>query len=91
MINVLYDSQTFTGQKFGGISEYFNTLITCHDDSYEALISGRVSNNIYVPNFDCAMRPFFPEKQFKGKLKLMKLINRRDDKKFIQNETAYDL
>ena len=37
------------------------------------------------------MRPFFPETQFKGKLKLMKLINRRDDKKYIQNEAAYDL
>ena len=91
MIKVLYDSQTFTGQKFGGISEYFNTLITCHDASYEPIISGRVSNNIYVPNFDWSMRPLFPEKQFKGKLKLMKFINRRDDKRHIQNESGYDL
>ena len=91
MNKVLYDSQTFTGQRFGGISEYFNTLITCHDASYEPLVSGRVSNNIYVPNFDCAMKPFFPEKQFKGKLKLMKFINRRNDKKHIQNESEYDL
>ena len=91
MIKVLYDSQTFTGQRFGGISEYFNTLITCHDASYEPMISGSVSNNIYVPNFDCAMKPFFPEKQFKGKLKLMKFINRMDDKKHIQKESEYDL
>lgn len=91
MIKVLYDSQTFTGQRFGGISEYFNTLITYHDDTYGPLISGRVSNNIYIPNFDCAMKPFFPDRQFKGKLKLMKLLNRRDDRKYVQNEAAYDL
>lgn len=91
MLKVLYDSQTFTGQKFGGISEYFNTLITCHDDSYDALVSGRVSNNIYVPNFECAMRPFFPDKQFKGKLQLMKAINRSDDRKHIRRESEYDL
>ena len=91
MIKVLYDSQTFTGQRFGGISEYFNTLITCHDASYEPMISGSVSNNIYVPNFDCAMKPFFPEKQFKGKLKLMKFINRMNDKKHIHKESEYDL
>ena len=91
MIKVLYDSQTFTGQRFGGISEYFNTLITCHDNTYEPVVSGRVSNNIYVSNFRCAMRPFFPEKQFKGKLQLMKAINCRDDRKQIQKEDTYDL
>ena len=69
----------------------FNTLITCHDDTYEPVISGRISNNIYVPNFDCKMRPFFPDRQFKGKLKLMKAINRRDDKKHVLNESEYDL
>ena len=91
MMKVLYDSQTFTGQRFGGISEYFNTLITCHDDSYDPIISGSVSNNIYVPNFDCAMKPFFPDTEFKGKLKLMKFINRMNDKKHIRNESEYDL
>ena len=91
MIKVLYDSQTFTGQRFGGISEYFNTLITCHDNSYDAVVSGRVSNNIYASNFNCAMRPFFPEVQFKGKLQFMKTINRWDDRNHIRNESYYDL
>ena len=91
MITVLYDSETFTGQRFGGISEYFSTLITCHDESCRPVVSGRLSNNIYVPKFDCAMKPFFPDISFKGKMHLMRAVNRRDDRKYIQNQSGYDV
>ena len=88
-MKILYDSQTFTGQRFGGISGYFDKLITNRGDFYDYQISGRVSNNIYIPKFS-DMKPFFDGVNFKGKLKLMKAINRRSDKKAIQKED-YDV
>ena len=88
-MKILYDSQAFTGQKFGGISGYFNQLITHHQGLFDYSVSGKVSNNIYAGNFS-SMKPFFDDRSFKGKLKLMKLINRSDDKKAIQKED-YDI
>lgn len=88
-MKLLYDSQAFTGQKFGGISGYFNQLIMHHQGFFDYAVSGKVSNNNYAGNFS-SMKPFFDDKSFKGKLKLMKMINRRDDKKAILKE-EYDL
>ena len=64
-MKVLYDSQTFTGQRFGGISGYFNELITNSGDNFDYEVSGRVSNNIYVSSFS-SMKPFLMERSLRG-------------------------
>lgn len=47
MIEVLYDHQIFTLQKFGGISRYFYELYCNAENNYRAELSLRFSDNEY--------------------------------------------
>jgi glycosyltransferase involved in cell wall biosynthesis len=78
-IKVLFDYKIFSIQKYGGISRYFFELIEYFgkDREVSANVSLLVSNNyymsksIYIKHFK-----FFPDIEFKGKYKIMSLIDK---------------
>ena len=75
-MNVLYDHQAFSMQKFGGISRYFYELINHLDSDISYKLPIYFSNNFYIQNKDVSNhRCFFPSKDFKGKSKILGLIN----------------
>ena len=78
MLNVLFDSQIFSMQVFGGGSRYYYELIR-HLSKLEDLRIGiniRYSNNSYIPdNGLFRHRNFFPNRHFPGKHALMEHLN----------------
>lgn len=87
-MKVLYDSEAFL-QPFGGISRYYYNLLSNHGSLFDYTVSGKYSNNIYAPKIS-SLKPFFPDKDFKGKHGLMKRFNAAADRKAILKED-YDL
>jgi glycosyltransferase involved in cell wall biosynthesis len=78
-IKVLFDHQTFSLQKFGGISRYFCELMKNlpKDITYEN--SGLYSNNIYLQeNFKGLYKSFFSGTEFKGKKTAINFPNKID-------------
>lgn len=78
-MKILYDHQTFTLQKYGGISRYFYELISefYKMENIETAVSLVVSNNHYISDkkfvnyFD-----ILPNLQFRGKHRLFNLVNK---------------
>ena len=79
-MKILYDHQIFTTQKYGGISRYFYELISilnC-EENMQTNIPLNVSNNHYLANKNLVnFFNFFPNKEFRGKFRLMMEWNKR--------------
>ena len=69
-MRILYDSQIFTLQKFGGISRYFVELVNHLPDGYYPKISLKVSDNAYVKEDKGAFKRVFecPSKKYKEQI-----------------------
>lgn len=69
-MKILYDHQTFTWQKFGGISRYFCEIIKNMPNDIETIKSGVFSNNIYLTeSLSREYLPFFPNLNTSGRKK----------------------
>lgn len=84
-MRILYDSQIFTMQPFGGISRYFNKLALYNEDMFESSVSGKFSDNIYVHSLS-KMKTFPIKSYFKGKGRIQNYINLLADKRTIRKE-----
>lgn len=88
-MKILYDSQIFRMQKFGGISRYFYQLCKYSDSNYSYCISGVYSENEYALELS-GMKPFPIKSNFRGKGRLMHFLNKHDDKIQV-NKLEYDI
>ena len=78
-MKVLYDHQTFTLQKYGGISRYFYELIKFFNKSTDVNVTTSVlfSNNHYISDKkDVQHVNFLYDKEFRGKQRLFNLLNK---------------
>ena len=78
-MNILYDHQIFTTQNYGGISRYFYELVKAFEDlgTIQTQTSLLVSNNHYISDKKLIHHyNFMPHKEFRGKQRLMMLINK---------------
>jgi glycosyltransferase involved in cell wall biosynthesis len=78
-MKVLYDHQIFSLQKYGGISRYFYELINQYKyiEDIEAKISLLVSNNHYISDRKYVQHVnLLPNKEFRGKHRLLSPINK---------------
>ena len=78
-MKILYDHQTFTLQKYGGISRYFYELIKYFKKKKDIHIDVSLffSNNHYISEKkDVNHMQFFPNNEFRGKQRLMLPINK---------------
>jgi glycosyltransferase involved in cell wall biosynthesis len=78
-MNVLFDSQVFSFQEYGGISRYYCELLKQFSlmDDIEPSLSIRYSNSHYLPELDFVhIKNFFPSRRFKGRNEIIKLLNR---------------
>ena len=91
-MKVLYDYQAFTIQNYGGISRYFSELIKRFPFKDNTCDVGILfSNNVnYSSNFNPRLRNFLPELNFKGKVKILSLLNELVTSKYI-NKNDFDL
>lgn len=92
-MNILYDHQIFTWQKYGGISRYFCELRNVFDsfNDVETSISLIVSNNYYISNLKSVQSfRFFPNKEFRGKQRLMAPLNKMATLRELKKQ-KYDL
>lgn len=92
-MKILFDHQTFTRQEFGGISRYFFELLNhgFGGSENEVDISLLFSNNAYLTeNEKIKYKKFFPERKFKGKVRLQLLINEFYSSQRIKNQD-YDI
>ncbi len=92
-MKVLYDHKIFTIQIYGGISRYFCELLKNFesDDEIEYKVSLKYSNNYYLKelnHFPC--KTFFERYSFKGKYRLLNVINRKISEKYI-SRGVYDI
>ncbi|MDE7381693.1 MAG: glycosyltransferase family 4 protein [Muribaculaceae bacterium] len=77
-MKILYDSQIFSRQIFGGISQYFVNLINNLPSGVEGELSLRVSANHYLRNLNPPRHPL-TLRHFPERAKLSALINRGGD------------
>lgn len=92
-MKVLYDHQIFTSQIYGGISRYFVELMKNFrdDDEIEYKISLRYSNNYYLKKLNSLThKTFFENYSFKGKYRLLNILNKKESKKFV-SKGNYDI
>lgn len=78
-MKILYDHQIFTTQKYGGISRYFYELIKEFKgiDSIKTTVSLLLSNNHYISDKKYVNHiGFFPNSEFRGKIRLNTIINK---------------
>lgn len=78
-MNVLFDHQTFTIQKYGGISRYFYELIRRFDGVDTSCSLGMLcSTNAYLNEntFD-KVYPFLSNTEFRGKSRLINTVNEK--------------
>lgn len=88
-MKILYDSQIFWLQKFGGISRYFDELCKHGKAKFDYIVAGKYSENVYAPDIS-KMQPFPIKKNFKGKGRLIRFANNCSDKKAIRKDD-YDI
>lgn len=75
-MNILYDNQIFTWQRFGGISRYFVELIKNLDADVEYKLPLFSSDNQYLEDNNLAQyRHLFGKKDFKGKKRIVSTLN----------------
>jgi len=86
-MKVLYDYQAFTIQNYGGISKYFSELIKRFpSEGVNCDVGILFSNNVnYGPSFNPQLRYFLPEFKFKGKVKVLSILNGLVTSKYICN------
>lgn len=84
-MKILYDTQTFDLQRFGGISRYFYKLTKNSGNSFDYEIAGKYSENIYIEEIS-KIRKFPIKNEFKGKGRIEKYFNDRYLYKAIQRE-----
>lgn len=92
-MKVLYDYQIFTSQIYGGISRYFYELLQNFksDDEIEYKLSLKYSNNYYLKKLDnLPYKRFFERHSFKGKYRLLNILNRKISQKYI-SKWDYDI
>jgi glycosyltransferase involved in cell wall biosynthesis len=78
-MKILYDHQTFTLQKYGGISRYFYELIREFDkvEGIKTNLPLIVSNNHYISDKQYVkFINFLPSKYFRGKYRLFNIVNK---------------
>jgi len=76
-MNILFDYQIFTMQKFGGISRYFYELMKELNDCAGYKLPLIFSNNFYILQDNPQKRlSFFPNNDFRGKQFVMTTSNR---------------
>jgi glycosyltransferase involved in cell wall biosynthesis len=89
-MKVLYDHQTFSAQRYGGISRYFFELMKHYreNNSLNVQLGLKYTNNDYLVNSDFKneltvvnkkylhIRNFLPAVQFKGKGRLFRVFNK---------------
>lgn len=78
-MKILYDHQIFTIQGYGGVSRYFYELLREFNkiNDIKTKISLIFSNNHYISDNKIINHlNFFPEKEFKGKRRLMNISNK---------------
>jgi glycosyltransferase involved in cell wall biosynthesis len=80
-MRILYDHQCFTNDKIGGISKYFYKLMDhyCADQDLEIDMAGKYSNNLYAHQLNGKLNfsKFFPDHEFKGQRRILKILNKR--------------
>jgi len=72
-MNILFDNQIFTWQKFGGISRYFYELMKELSGYTKCKLPLIVSNNVYISQRHLS---FFPNNDSKGLMRIMSLLNK---------------
>lgn len=85
-MKVLYDHQIFTSQIYGGISRYFFELMKNieNDNGIKYELSLKYSNNHYLNKYnDLKYKPFFINLTFRGKYRLINILNKKISKKFL--------
>ena len=78
-MKILYDHQTFTLQKYGGISRYFYELVSELDkvSNIESEISLLISNNYYISDYKFTDHlNLIPNINFKGKSRIFNYLNK---------------
>jgi len=83
-MKIFYDSQIFLAQKFGGISRYFCELMKHSQGLFDYSVGGIFSDNHYA----CELgfhKPFIVKRKFKGKRRLLKLLNKKDSIKKLKD------
>lgn len=80
-MTVFFDHQAFCIQEYGGLSRYYTELITGLHQSHSVtpLLPLRYTNNQHLRDAGLHNRPFFPNFQFRGKIRLLCALNRRHD------------
>lgn len=78
-MRTLYDYQIFTQQQYGGISRYFFELIKRFDGVENSCdVATLFSNNAYYnKEINPKLKTFFPNKNFRGKPRVIKKINQK--------------
>jgi len=92
-VKVLYDHQIFTSQIYGGISRYFCELLknSKNDDEIEYKLSLKYSNNYHLKELNhLPYKTFFENYSFRGKYRLLNILNRKVSKKYI-SKGDYDI
>lgn len=87
-MKILYDSQIFSLQKFGGISRYIYELLSHKTDEYEAVLAGKYLENEYLKD-----TPYYKKlllRETKYKKYLINELNKRYSNKLIKNG-EYDI
>lgn len=78
-MKISYDYQIFSLQKYGGISRYFHELIKQYEytEDINVNVPLLVSNNHYISDKKYVQHiEFFPNKEFRGKHRLLAPINK---------------
>lgn len=89
-MKVLYDHQIFSAQIYGGISRYFVELMKNFKVSnfVESDLSVLFTNNHYLMNAELKQRfTFFPRYNFKGKARLLNILNKFYSKRYLKSNT----
>jgi len=85
-MKVLYDYQIFSTQIYGGVSRYFFELMKNfeNDNRIKYDLSLRYSNNYYLNKYnDLKYKPFFKNFTFRGKYRLINILNKNISKKLL--------
>jgi len=90
-MRILYDHQIYVEQEYGGISRYFYELgkelkTDLHVDVENTTC---LSNNVYTTDPIYSSKKFFPNNKFKGKVRLLKIINELNSK--VKLKGSYDI
>lgn len=91
-MKIIYDHQAFSFQEYGGISRYFSELLRFFrkDNRVEPGFLIKYSNNNYISDIVKA-KSFSPNYRFKGRNKIIELLNRFGSKNKLIRDKDYDL